>query len=145
MYALSSTDRPVNKRKLIYMLDKWKYVAEMAERLNTMSSVKLARFRSQFEVSYMFNNTEELWYNETFSLWMTIYIFVTKLIIVFHFHYEFFSLIQAHLMEFKISLSLSLSLSIYIYIYIYAWFVGNILKRAKAHFLDTIKGFQVLL
>ena len=52
------------------------YVVEMAEQLNTMSSIKLGRFQSQIEMSCMSSHTEELWYNETVSLWMTIYIYI---------------------------------------------------------------------
>ena len=45
----------------------------MAELLDTMSSVKLGRFRSQFEVSYVSTHTEESWHNGTVRLWMTWY------------------------------------------------------------------------
>ena len=55
------------------------YVAEMAERLDAMSSVKLGEFRSQLEATCMSRYTEELWYNETVSLWMTIYIYKENL------------------------------------------------------------------
>ena len=47
------------------------YVTEMAERLDTMSSMKLGGFRSQLEVSCVYNHTEDLWQRN--SLWMTIY------------------------------------------------------------------------
>ena len=43
------------------------------ERFNTMSSVKLGRFRSQLKAFFVFSHTEELWINEIVCLWMTIY------------------------------------------------------------------------
>ena len=43
----------------------------MAEQYDTKSNVK-----SQLEVSYMSSHTDELWYNETVCLWMTIYIYI---------------------------------------------------------------------
>ena len=52
------------------------YVVEMAERLDIMSSVKLGRFRSKLESSYVSSYTKELWYNETVYLRMTIYTFL---------------------------------------------------------------------
>ena len=53
------------------------YVTEMAEWLDTMSSVKLGGFWSQFEASCVSSHTEELWCNETVCLWMTyIYIYI---------------------------------------------------------------------
>ena len=45
------------------------YAVEMAERLDTMSSVKLDGFRSQVEASCI---SEQSWYNETVRLLMTI-------------------------------------------------------------------------
>ena len=36
-------------------------------------NVNLGGFQSQFEASYESSHTEELWYNETVCLWMTIY------------------------------------------------------------------------
>ena len=45
----------------------------LAERYDTKSNVKLGVFRSQLQTSYMSSNTEELWYNETVCLWMTIF------------------------------------------------------------------------
>ena len=48
----------------------------MAEQLDTMSSIKLGGFQSQLEVSYVSSYTDELWYNETVSLWMIIYIYI---------------------------------------------------------------------
>ena len=47
----------------------------MAERLNTMSIINLVGFRSQLEASCVSSHTEELWYNETVCLWMTVYIY----------------------------------------------------------------------
>ena len=69
----------------------------LAERSDTKSNIKLDGFRSQLQASYMSSNTEELWYNETVSLWMTIYI------------YHGFRYIY-----------------IYIYIYIYHWFLDSV-------------------
>ena len=48
----------------------------LAERYNTKSNVKLGRFRSQLQASYVSSHTEKLWYNETVCLWMTIYIYI---------------------------------------------------------------------
>ena len=48
----------------------------LAERSNTKSNVKLGVFRSQLQASYVSSHTEELWYNETVCLWMTIYIYI---------------------------------------------------------------------
>ena len=45
------------------------YVIEMAEQLDTMSSVKLDWFRSQLKASCISSSTEEVWYNETVCLW----------------------------------------------------------------------------
>ena len=50
------------------------YVTEMAEWLDTKSSVKFGRSRSQLEVSCVSSRTKELWYNETVYMWMSIYI-----------------------------------------------------------------------
>ena len=47
----------------------------LAERCDAKSNVKLGRFWSQLQASYVSNHTEELWYNETVCLWMTIFIF----------------------------------------------------------------------
>ena len=60
------------------------YVTEMAEQLDTMSSVKLGRFRSQLEESCVSSQTEELWYNETVGLIMTVYIYI-YIYIIFYF------------------------------------------------------------
>ena len=45
------------------------YVAEMAERLDTNSRVKISMFRSHLEASCVSSYTEELWYNETVCGW----------------------------------------------------------------------------
>ena len=45
----------------------------LAERYDTKSNVKLGRFRSQLQVSYVSSHTEELLYKETVWTWMTIY------------------------------------------------------------------------
>ena len=44
----------------------------LAEWYGTKSNVKLGWFSSQLQVSYESTHTEELWYNETVCLWMTI-------------------------------------------------------------------------
>ena len=46
---------------------------QVAEQYDTKSNVKLGWFRSQRESSNVSSHTEELWYNETVCLWMTIY------------------------------------------------------------------------
>ena len=51
-------------------------VCLLAEQYNTKSNVKLARFQSQLQASYVSSHTEELWYNETVCLWITIYIYI---------------------------------------------------------------------
>ena len=48
----------------------------LAEQSDTKSNVKLGGFRSQLQASYMSSHTEELWYNETVCLGMTIYIYI---------------------------------------------------------------------
>ena len=48
----------------------------LAERYDTKSNIKLGGFRSQLQASTMSSHTEELWYNETICLWMTIYIYI---------------------------------------------------------------------
>ena len=48
----------------------------IAERYDTKSNVKMGRFQSQLEVSNVSSHTEELRYNETVCLWMTIYIYI---------------------------------------------------------------------
>ena len=46
----------------------------LAGRYDTKSNIKLSGFRSQ--ASYVSSHTEELWYNETVYLWMTINIYI---------------------------------------------------------------------
>ena len=48
----------------------------LAERYETKSNIKLGGFRSQLQASYVSSLPEELWYNETVCLWMTIYIYI---------------------------------------------------------------------
>ena len=48
----------------------------LAEWYDTKSSIKLGGFWSQLQASYVSSNTEELWYNKTVCLWMTIYIYI---------------------------------------------------------------------
>ena len=48
----------------------------LAEQSDTKSNVKLGWFQSQLRVSYVSSHTEELWYNKTVYLWMTIYIYI---------------------------------------------------------------------
>ena len=48
----------------------------MAMWLDTKSSIKLGGFRLQLEASHLPSHTEELWYNETVCLWMSIYIYI---------------------------------------------------------------------
>ena len=43
---------------------------------DTKSNVKLGGFQSQLQVSNVSSHTEELWYNETVCLRMTIYIYI---------------------------------------------------------------------
>ena len=50
---------------MVHLLAEWSY---------TKSNLKLCGFRSQLQASYVSKHTEELWYNETVCLWMTIYI-----------------------------------------------------------------------
>ena len=54
----------------------------LAERSDAKSYVKLGGFQSQLQASYVSSNTEELWYNETVCLWMTIYIYIVFIYIV---------------------------------------------------------------
>ena len=48
----------------------------LAERSDSKDNVKLGGFRSQLQASNLSSHTEELWYNETDCLWMTIYIVI---------------------------------------------------------------------
>ena len=47
-----------------------------AERYDNKSNVKLGGFWSQLQTSYLSSHTDELWYNETVCLWMTICIYI---------------------------------------------------------------------
>ena len=46
----------------------------LTERFDSKFNIKLGGFRFQIHSSYVSNHTEQLWYNETVSLRMTIYI-----------------------------------------------------------------------
>ena len=48
----------------------------LVERSDTKCNVKLGGFRFQLQASYVSSHIEELWYNETVYLWMTIYIYM---------------------------------------------------------------------
>ena len=48
----------------------------LVERSDTKSNIKLGGFRDQLQASYVSSHTEELLYNETVCLWMTIYIYI---------------------------------------------------------------------
>ena len=48
----------------------------LPEQSDTKSKVKLGGFRSQLQAFYVSCRTEELWYNETVCLWMTIYVYI---------------------------------------------------------------------
>ena len=50
----------------------------MAELYDTKSNVKLGAFQSQLEAPYESSHTEELWYNETVHLWMSIISICTR-------------------------------------------------------------------
>ena len=75
-------------------------VCLLAERYDTKSHVKLGGFWSQLQASYASSKTEELWYNETVCLWMTIYMWAFIYIYIY-------------------------KKNIYIYIYIYIHQVNN--------------------
>ena len=49
-------------------------VCLLAEQYDTKSNIKLRRFWSQLQASYVSSHSEALWHNETVCLWMTIYI-----------------------------------------------------------------------
>ena len=48
----------------------------LPEKYDTKPNVKLGGFRSQLQASYVSSHTEQMWYNETVCLWMTIYIYI---------------------------------------------------------------------
>ena len=61
----------------IYTLNSLLYVGLLvAVRLWYQADIKLAVFWSQLEASRMSSHNDELWYNETVFLWMTIYIYI---------------------------------------------------------------------
>ena len=45
----------------------------MAEQYDTKSNVELGGFQSQLEASCVSSRNDELWYNETVCLWMTMF------------------------------------------------------------------------
>ena len=51
-------------------------VCLLAERYDTKSNVKLGGFQSLLQASYVSSHIEELWYNETVCLRITIYIYI---------------------------------------------------------------------
>ena len=51
-------------------------VRSMTERYYAKSNVKLGGFWSQLQASYVLGHTEELWYNENVSQWMTIELYI---------------------------------------------------------------------
>ena len=87
----------------------------LAERYDTKSNVKLGRFLSQLQASYVSSHTEELWYNETVCLWMTKYIYIY--------------------------MDDNIYIHIYIYIYIYIYIVIHkqtvLLNHNSSVWLDT--------
>ena len=54
----------------------------MPERHDLKSNVKLGRFQTQPEESYVSSHSEDLWYNEIVCEWMTIYTLAQWLTIV---------------------------------------------------------------
>ena len=74
-------------KHLCIIIPEQMYVVKMAERLDTMSSMKSGGFRSQLEASCVSSHTEELSYNEAVCLWMIIYIRI-----YFSFMYSFLKL-----------------------------------------------------
>ena len=48
----------------------------MGERYDTKYNIKLGGFQCQLEATCVSSHTDELWYNETLFLWMTIYIYI---------------------------------------------------------------------
>ena len=63
-------------------------VCLLAERYDTKSNVKLGGFQSQLQAYYMSSYSEEMWYNETVSLWIYIcvcvYIVIHRLLLVLY-------------------------------------------------------------
>ena len=60
----------------------------MAVGLCYQADVKLAGFQFQFEASRVSGHTDELWYEETVCLWMTIYIYIYIIYIYIHIYME---------------------------------------------------------
>ena len=60
----------------------------LAERYDTKSNVKSGGFQSQLQASYVSSHTEELWYNKTVCLWITIYIYIMKILIIYLCNYK---------------------------------------------------------
>ena len=48
----------------------------LAKRYDIKSNVNLGGFRSQLQASYVSSHTEESWYNDSYCLWMTVYIYI---------------------------------------------------------------------
>ena len=49
-------------------------VVDLLAEYDTKFNVKLGGFRSQVQASYVSSHSKELWYHETVSLWLIIYI-----------------------------------------------------------------------
>ena len=95
---------PFNSRAVVVRL--------MAERYDTESKVKLGGFRSQLKASYVSSHIDELWYNKTVCLWMTIqyiyiyiYIYIQTNICIYIYIY--------------LSVDEHIYMCVYIYIYMY--------------------------
>ena len=74
---------PYNSRADVVLL--------LAEWYNTQSDVNLG----EFQVPYVSSHTEELWYNETFCLWITIYIYYIY-IYIYIYIYVYLNLVANH-------------------------------------------------
>ena len=53
----------------------------MAERSYPKSNIKLVGFLSQLQASYVSSHTEDLRYNETACVWMTVYVYIVLRVI----------------------------------------------------------------
>ena len=71
----------------------------LAERFETKSNVKLGGFQSQLQASYVSSHTEELWYNKTVCLWMTIYIYIYIYIYILRIKFLFNDLNQEYFVK----------------------------------------------
>ena len=58
-----------------------------AEQYDTKSNIKLVRFQSQLQASYVSSHIEELWYNETVCLCITMYIYIYIYIYIYNFFF----------------------------------------------------------